>query len=605
MNKDTQNTKKHINTSEKSKKTSSRSQNSISEKYPSKTSLNKTSIDDTLFINEKENRLAILIAKNEFIDDEYIHDSDNKSPFDSHITNSADVTQDSSNPPYASSPISSSPISSSPPTPSAPSSATSSPAAATSSPAATTSSPTPSAVTAPVPSPHTPEKANKYAEKNVSYLNEEYNPCDPAFANNEFFHPADRADQLESLSLEKQLCLLAHMDTEDAAETIAELDGTAARDLIENLDAEDAAKILSAMDPDDAVDVLDDVEEGHRDVLLSNLAPEEAMELRTLLSFDPDTAAGVMNTEIIIISQDESVDDAIHHIRLELEDKDMPYYVYAVDEYDKLVGIISLRELMLSKPRTFIKELLSERRSLITAQYDLDKAEVARILSHYNFLALPVVDKEGHLMGAVTHDDVIDIIQENASSDLLGMVGAGQDEDIYTPWTKSVKLRLPWLFINMLNSSASAYIVYLFEGSIAQMAFLAVLMPMIANQAGNTGQQALAVMIRQLATEKFDNKKSWKAVFRESKIGLTTGIIMAILSTGIVWTITSNPILGCIMGASLMLDMVLGSIAGGSIPLILRALGRDPAQASSIFLTAITDGAGFFIFLSLATIFVL
>ena len=442
-------------------------------------------------------------------------------------------------------------------------------------------------------------------EKNVSYLDREYNPCDPAFADKEFVHAADRADLLESLSLEKQLCMLNRMDTEDAADAIAELDGTAARDLIENLDAKDAAKILSAMDPDDAVDVLDEVEAGHRDVLLSNLAPKEANELRALLSFDPDTAAGVMNTEIIIISQDESVDDAIHHIRLELEDKDMPYYVYAVDEYDKLVGIISLRELMLSKPRTFIKELLSEKRDLITAEYDLDKSEVARILSHYNFLALPVVDKEGHLMGAVTHDDVIDIIQEDASSDLLGMVGAGQDEDIYTPWTESVKLRLPWLVVNMLNSSVSAYIVYLFEGSITQMAFLAVLMPMIANQAGNTGQQALAVMIRQLATEKFDSKKSWKAVFRESKIGFTTGIIMAIFSIGIVWVITNNPMLGCIMGLSLMLDMLLGSIAGGSIPLLLRALGRDPAQASSIFLTAITDGAGFFIFLSFATIFVL
>lgn len=458
-----------------------------------------------------------------------------------------------------------------------------------------------------------PAKSDENTEEaegmNVSYLDPEsdpsYDPCDPAYAESESFHPADRADQLESLSFEKQLCMLTRMDTEDAAEAIAELDGTVARNLIENLDAEDAAKILSAMDPDDAVDVLDDVEEGHRDVLLSNLAPEEAMELRALLAFDPDTAAGVMNTEIIIISQDESVDDAIHHIRLELEDKDMPYYVYAVDEHDILVGIISLRELMLSKPNTFIKELLSEKRNLITAQYDLDKLEVARLLSHYNFLALPVIDKEGHLMGAVTHDDVIDIIQEEASSDLLGMVGAGQDEDIYTPWTKSVKLRLPWLFINMFNSSISAYIVYLFQGSIAQMAFLAVLMPMVANQAGNTGQQALAVMIRQLATEKFDSKKSWKAVLRESKIGLFTGFIMALFSIGIIWMLADNIILGCIMGGSLMLDMLLGSIAGGSIPLILRALGRDPAQASSIFLTAITDGAGFFIFLSLATIFVL
>ncbi len=312
-----------------------------------------------------------------------------------------------------------------------------------------------------------------------------------------------------------------------------------------------------------------------------------------------------MNTEIIIISQEESVDDAIHHIRIELEDKEMPYYVYVVDEVDYLVGILSLRELMLSRPKTIIKDLLSEKRELITAVYDMDKFEVARILSHYNFLALPVVDRQGHLMGAVTHDDVIDIIQDSASSDLLGMVGAGQDEDINTPWLESVKLRLPWLFINMLNSSISAYIVYLFEGSITQMAFLAVLMPMIANQAGNTGQQALAVMIRQLATEKFDSKKSWKAVLRESKIGFVTGLIMALCAIGIIWGITNNLMLGTVMGASLLLDMLLGAVAGGSIPLIFRAIGRDPAQASSIFLTALTDGAGFFIFLSFATFFIL
>ncbi len=434
---------------------------------------------------------------------------------------------------------------------------------------------------------------------------EKNDPCSSNFEGSDFAHPADMAEHLESLPFEKQICMLSQLDTEEAANTLAELDQSAAGDLIENLDAEDAAKILSAMDKDDAVDVLDEVDEAHRNMLLNTLAPEEAMELRALLTFDPDTAAGVMNTEIIIISQSESVDDAIHHIRIELEDKEMPYYVYIVNEFDKLVGIISLRELMLSRPNTLIEDLLSDKRELITVAYDLDKSEVARILSHYNFLAVPVVDRQGHLMGAVTHDDVIDIIQEDATSDLLGMVGAGQDEDIYTPWYESVKLRLPWLFINMLNSSISAYIVYLFEGSIAQMAFLAVLMPMVANQAGNTGQQALAVMIRQLATEKFDNKKSWKAVLRESKIGFVTGIIMAIFAIGIIWLITNNMLLGVIMGASLLLDMILGSIAGGSIPLILRAIGRDPAQASSIFLTALTDGAGFFIFLSFASIFIL
>ncbi len=413
--------------------------------------------------------------------------------------------------------------------------------------------------------------------------------CGEELANTDFSHPADRAERLEQLSLEQQMCVLKHMPVEEAAEALAELDSPVARDVLENLDADDAARILAEMWPDDAVDVLDEVDEGHRDVLLNNLTPEDALELRALLTFDPDTAAGVMNTEIILIQADMTVDDAIRQIRSDMEDKEMPYYVYVVDDMDKLAGVLSLRDLMLTRPGTRIRDILGKQ-ELITVAYDTDKAEVARQLGHYNFLSLPVVDREGHLMGVVTHDDVIDILH---------------DEAVDTPWLQSVKLRLPWLVINMLNSTVSALIVYMFEGTIAQMAFLAVLMPMVANQAGNTGQQALAVMIRQLATERFDSRKAWTAVLREGKIGLLTGIIVALCAVCGVGGLTRNLHLAGVMGGALLMDMVLGAVAGGSIPLILRALGRDPAQASSIFLTALTDGAGFFIFLGLATLILL
>ena len=279
---------------------------------------------------------------------------------------------------------------------------------------------------------------------------------------------------------------------------------------------------------------------------------------------------------------------------------EIPYYAYVVDEDDKLVGVFSLRDLMLSKPGTVLRDGLHDQ-DVIAVRYDTNKEEVARRMSHYNFMAMPVVDYEGRLLGVATYDDILDIMQDEASADLLGMVGAGQDETIDTPWLQSVQMRLPWLIVNMLTSMLSAFVVYMFEGSIAGMALLAVLMPMVANQAGNTGQQALAVMIRQLATEKFDKKRAWIAVLREGKIGMASGLIMAMLACVGVWFTSSSPELGMVMGAALMGDMLLGSLAGGSIPLIFRALGRDPAQASSIFLTAITDSAGFFIFLGLAT----
>ena len=373
-------------------------------------------------------------------------------------------------------------------------------------------------------------------------------------------------------------------------------------DVLENLDADVAAQIIAEMEPDDAADVLDELDEEHRDVLLGKLTREDSEELRNLLNFDPDSAAGVMNTELILLEENMTADEAITHIRSEMEDKESPYYAYVVDKNDKLVGVLSLRDLMLARPGTIVGDAVSGQ-SVVSVPYDMDKGEVANLLSHYNYLAMPVVDYEGHIMGVVTYDDIMDIMHEEASADMLGMVGADPEESVDTPWKESVRKRLPWLVVNMVNSALSASVVYMFEGSIAQMAALAVLMPMVANQAGNTGQQALAVMIRQLATDRFETKKAWMAVLREAKIGLVTGLFMAMLALCGAWGFTGNPLVGMVMAGALLCDMMLGAVAGGSIPLIFRALGRDPAQASSIFLTTITDGAGFFIFLGLATMF--
>ena len=418
----------------------------------------------------------------------------------------------------------------------------------------------------------------------------------------EFVHPADLADHLENLSLEKQVCALRHMPTEDAAEALAELEGSVAVDVLENLDADVAAQIIAEMEPDDAADVLDELDEEHRDVLLGKLTREDSEELRNLLNFDPDSAAGVMNTELILLEENMTADEAITHIRSEMEDKESPYYAYVVDKNDKLVGVLSLRDLMLARPGTIVGDAVSGQ-SVVSVPYDMDKGEVANLLSHYNYLAMPVVDYEGHIMGVVTYDDIMDIMHEEASADMLGMVGADPEESVDTPWKESVRKRLPWLVVNMVNSALSASVVYMFEGSIAQMAALAVLMPMVANQAGNTGQQALAVMIRQLATDRFETKKAWMAVLREAKIGLVTGLFMAMLALCGAWGFTGNPLVGMVMAGALLCDMMLGAVAGGSVPLNFRSLRRDPARASSIFQTTITDGAGFFIFLGLATMF--
>lgn len=416
-------------------------------------------------------------------------------------------------------------------------------------------------------------------------------------------HPADVAEQLENLDPEERMDAVRQMAAEDAADALAELDVNLAADLLENMDAGEAAQILAEMDPDDAADVLDDLDALARDAMLEKMTREESEELRHLLHFDPDSAAGVMNTEIILLEKHMTSDEAIAHIRHEMrEEKEIPYYAYVVDDHDVLLGVLSLRDIMLARPGTEVGGVVRGQK-VVSVTYDTDKEEVGRLISHYNYLAMPVVDYEGHIMGVVTHDDIVDIIHEEASADMLGMVGADPEETSDTPWRESVAKRLPWLVVNLLNSALSASVVYMFEGSIAQMAILAVLMPMVANQAGNTGQQALAVMIRQLAMDRFDHRKAWRAVLREGKIGVATGLAMALISFLGVWWFTGIFTVGVVMGGAIFCDMLLGALAGGSIPLIFRWLGRDPAQASSIFLTTLTDGAGFFIFLGLATMF--
>ena len=428
--------------------------------------------------------------------------------------------------------------------------------------------------------------------------------ADIAEATGEFDHPADIAEHLETLPFEKQVSLLTALPAEEAAEALTELDEHVRVDILEKMDPALAATLVGSMSPDDAADMLDELEEGHRDELLNSLDHEDAEEIRSLMAYDPDTAGGLMNTEVVILDEGFTVDQAISKIRADIEDTEIPYYAYIVNGEHCLTGVLSLRDLILSRPGTRLSDSVKGQNVISVGAWE-KREEIARIMGHYNFMALPVVDEAGRFLGVVTHDDVFDIIQEIATEDMLGMVGAGQDETIDTPWLVSVTKRLPWLLVNMINSALSAAVVYLFDGTIAEMAILAVFMPMVANQAGNTGQQALAVMIRQLATEKFEAVRAWKAVLREGKIGLLNGVIVGFLVWIGIYLFTDSPALATVMVVALMADMLLGALAGASIPLILKWLKRDPAQASSIFLTAITDGAGFFIFLGLATIFLL
>nr|WP_250645634.1 magnesium transporter [Salidesulfovibrio onnuriiensis] len=412
-------------------------------------------------------------------------------------------------------------------------------------------------------------------------------------------HPADAAEHIETLDLTDQVKFIKQLPIKDAAESIAEMDQHDQSELVKHLNPGLAARIVQQMAPDDATDLLEQLDEKHRKNLLSRVDAEDRAELKTLLTFDPDTAGGVMNTEIVILDQDLTADEAINTLRQEVEDKEIPYYAYLVDERDSLTGVVSLRDLLLARRGAMLKDLVKAQ-NLITVSYNIDKEEVAKKIAHYNFLALPVVDFGNRLLGVVTVDDVIDIIHDEATEDMQTMVGAGADETTDSPVNFSVRKRLPWLIINVINSAIAAYVVHLFEPTISQMAILAALMHIVSNQAGNTGQQALAVMIRQLAVEKFDRKKAWMAVLRELKIGFINGFLIAGGVLLLLLVATQDLRLAGCMGIALIFDMLIGAFSGASIPLILKEIGRDPAQASSIFLTTITDAFGFWSFLALA-----
>ncbi|SOB57697.1 Magnesium transporter MgtE [Pseudodesulfovibrio profundus] len=417
-------------------------------------------------------------------------------------------------------------------------------------------------------------------------------------------HPADAAETIEGLDMSDQVKFVKQLPIKDAAESIAEMESNDQIALIQNLNRGLAARIVNQMSPDDATDLLEGLDEVLRQALLQRVPAEERAELKTLLTFGPDTAGGVMNTEVVILDQDLHVDEAITKLRQEVEDKEIPYYAYLTDAKDRLVGVVSLRELLLAKRGVRLKDLVKTQ-NLISVGYNIDKEEVAHHIAKYNLLALPVVDFGNRLLGVVTVDDVIDIIHEEASEDMQTMVGAGADETTDSPVIFSVKKRIPWLIINVANSAIAAYVVHLFDDTIAAMAILAALMHIVSNQAGNTGQQALAVMIRQLAMEKFDRKKAWFAVFREIKIGLINSGLISMLVLLAIIAFTGDFKLAACMGIALVIDMLVGALAGSSIPLILKEIGRDPAQASSIFLTTITDAIGFWSFLGLAGILLL
>ncbi len=406
------------------------------------------------------------------------------------------------------------------------------------------------------------------------------------------------AHLLDRLDMDQKRHVLRIIPEEKAAEVIAELRPEDSAELLGVMRQERAVQILGHFDPDDATDIIGEFEEKDRTRLLENLEPEQAQAVEELLQYDEDSAGGIMTSEVATVNAEMDVDEAISHLRVLNEELETVYYIYVIDEKHHLQGIASIRDMILAPRNKLIRDIMiTDIVGQVTP--DTDKEEVAFQVAEHNLLAVPVVDAGGVLLGIVTHDDVVDIIQEEATEDLQKLVGAGGDESAHSKMSYSLKRRHPWLLVNLVTAFFAAGIVYLYREQIEKLSLLAVFMPIIAGMGGNSGAQTLAVAIRSLALGEIHPDESLKFCIREGSMAFLHGIITGFIAAGIAYILEKDWMISFVILIAMIMTMTIAGVAGGFIPLALKKLGWDPAQSSSIFLTTVTDVAGFFIFLSL------
>jgi magnesium transporter len=310
-----------------------------------------------------------------------------------------------------------------------------------------------------------------------------------------------------------------------------------------------------------------------------------------------------MNPHVFALSEDMTVGEAITELQSN-RDVEMVFYLYVVDERRHLVGVVSLRRLLLVSPETPLKRIMAS--DLMSARVDMDQEEVARQVAAYNLLAIPVVDEENKLVGIITVDDVIDVIKDEATEDIYRLAGVAGDERAFTPARDSIRKRLPWLGVNLATAFVASGVVALFAGTgsiIDRLPFLAALMPIVAGMGGNAGTQTLTVIVRGIALGELTWSNSRKALLKEVLVGVGNGIALGMVAALVVWLTKGNPMLGVVLGLAMIINMFVAALAGTLVPLGLRAANVDPALASSVFITTMTDVFGFLSFLGLAAAF--
>ena len=415
-------------------------------------------------------------------------------------------------------------------------------------------------------------------------------------------HPADIADLIEQLSTTDRARFIRLYDKEFYGEILAEIDEHIREDVISELKPDVLAKAVRGLESDDVVDLVEDLEEEQKETILGALDEGDRVAVKSLLSYPEHSAGRLMQREVVLAPEHWCVGKAIDFLRSNANLPEQFYHIVLVDPRLHPVGNVSLGKLMSSKRSVLLEEIIEDAFQVIPA--DQNEADVAYAFNQYHLISAPVVDRENRVVGVITIDDAMVVLDEELEEDIMLLAGVG-DSSVSDTIIETVKGRLPWLTVNLVTAIIASIVIAQFEATIAQFVALAILMPIIASMGGNAGTQSLTVAVRAIATKDISSTNIGRVIRREVGVGILTGLIFAVAMglIGIFWFGTA--MLGAVIAISMLINLVVANLAGTTIPVILEKLGIDPALASGAFVTTVTDVVGFFAFLSIAGILLL
>jgi len=413
-------------------------------------------------------------------------------------------------------------------------------------------------------------------------------------------HGADLSVLFRSLSRDQQRKLFDMItDVEQKGIMFSELEEDIFQDLIEDMPVEAIVEILESMSADDVADIIGRLPEGRSQDILDKMKKAESEEVEDLLRYDDDTAGGIMVPDFIALKEDVTAKEAIESLQKEHSDVEMAFYLYVVDEYGKLVGVSSLRQLVVVAPETPLKEFMST--DVFSVQTDMDQEEVARIVARYDILAVPVVDDSNRLVGVVTVDDVIDILRKEATEDILKMAGVGEEFVETKSILKSTRIRLPWLFASCIGGLFAFFIIGKFESSILKYAYLAAFIPVIMGMGGNIGTQSSTIVVRGLATGRLNVRDIWSVVLKELSIGVILGLVYGALIGSVAQLRYSMMALAISVALAVISSMSVAALVGSLVPMAFARINIDPAVATGPFVTTSIDIISVFFYFKIAT----